>query len=213
MRHPFLCLLAVLTAFLPLLAANPRTDLMPKIQHGRVLYLPATLETALERDLPDYRLPTREDYRQHSSSDSAYAASKGLDTGLSIAWNSGGERSLPFICWGDFNGDRLTDVALMLLPKKTVPASDPLSRGIFVIFNQTSSGYQLVRPWKDFPAPPVGFSQYYIQTKRPGYILPFDGGDTKIYTRTAYVEWVNDETSACVFYFAEGEYHQVWTGD
>lgn len=81
----------------PLKAENP----LPKVvlDGGMpTLELPPTLNQLIKKRFPDLRVPGKEDMTEGWS---AYR----------------GKELVPYACWGDFNGDGLTDVALILIGK------------------------------------------------------------------------------------------------
>ena len=186
----------------------------PMIVSGRKLVLPEKLQTTLAMRLPDYRLPTKEDYRvQHDPADSARAAVRGRETDIYPLWYEVGDSVLPFICWGDFNGDSLTDVAMMLVPKenKSVePGSKPLGPTL-AVFHQTNTSYDVLMPWENFPG---NYVNYDLHTQPPGAIESYDGKpELSVKTRFESIGWDNWESSSCVLYWDGEKYVQVWTGD
>ena len=92
----------------------------PKIvkQNGKyVLLLPDLLVAQAKKSFPNFRIPKEEDI-----------------TGIWANVRLSGE--FPFVTWGDFNGDGLEDVALILI------RSDDKAYKI-VLFQKTSTGYSV----------------------------------------------------------------------
>src|SRR5690348_4751217 len=97
-RNPIECLMiagiAILAGHQPAFAENP----LPKVimEDGTpVVELPGKLTQFISVKFPDLRLPGKADMKG--------------------GWATfHGKREIPYACWGDFNGDGLTDVALIL---------------------------------------------------------------------------------------------------
>jgi hypothetical protein len=190
-----------------------RADERPQILPPKKLVLPAKLTAALQTRLPDYRLPTIDDYRLKTSADTVTARARGWKTDFWAPWYLPPDTSLPFICWGHFNGDSLTDVSLLLLPRDhKVDTADrarvPLA--VFVVLNQTPDGYTLYYPRKDER---VAIDITEIHSEPPGTITANDGSE-EVECRTDYIESVRLwEGSAYAFFWDQGHYRRIWTGD
>jgi hypothetical protein len=188
----------------------------PRVLPGKKLVLPPNLAAALQTQLPDYRLPVREDYRIRTKADSAYAVQVRRKPDYFETWNGTPDTVLPFICWGDFNGDSLTDTALLLLSSMKQPDSIPARRAhgetgsiVLAVLLQTNNGYEVQFPMKDFL---TALEISDIHTEPPGLIeavhdTPSDS------SRFDYIEWVNWAGSARAFYWKDGKWRDIWTGD
>lgn len=88
---------------------------MPKVVvegERPLLVLPEALMRYIRVKFPDYRIPTKED--------------------MTGEWGTYQKKdAVPYACWGDFNGDGLTDVALILIGK---------DQWRLVAFHQTAEG-------------------------------------------------------------------------
>ena len=61
----------------------------------KALIIPPPLASLIKKEYPEYRIPTRED--------------------MTGAWAGGAHGAFPFAAWGDFDGNRRVDIALILL--------------------------------------------------------------------------------------------------
>jgi hypothetical protein len=83
--------------------ANAQTDIpeIKMVDGKKLLRLPESLSKQIEKDYPEYRLPTRKDITG--------------PWGYEAHVNPG----LPYITWGDYNGDDQIDVAVILVGNKS----------------------------------------------------------------------------------------------
>ncbi|MFZ5434284.1 MAG: hypothetical protein ACOZB3_11000 [Calditrichota bacterium] len=188
---------------------------MPIITAERQLILPDKLLPVLQARFPVYRTTVKDDYRGVPFyQDTTWALAQGRELDIYPLWYDVGDSALPCICWGDFNGDSLTDVALMLIPDSTkLTAADSVPvPPLLVVFHQTKDGYDVITP-----KVPMGrtWINYFIRTLPPQTIKPYPmtGEEVPVTTRCDAIEWNNWEGSAYVLYWDNGEYHQIWTKD
>jgi hypothetical protein len=117
--------LALILIYLPPFFATAAADTSPQVilEDGEVaVRLPEQFLNKIKKDFPSLRVPSGSD--------------------LFDIWESriGGEH--PYVCWGDFNGDKLTDIAIYLV-------SD--THWKFAIYHQEETGdFAYVYP-KEFP--------------------------------------------------------------
>ncbi len=91
---------------------NDPAPSISKSEQGMVLNLPQSVIDSLRRDFPGFRVPATADVKG--------------------AWASEWARGVPaFAAWGDYDGNRLTDVAILLLGE---------GEWKFVVLNQVSLG-------------------------------------------------------------------------
>ncbi|MBU0508903.1 hypothetical protein KKH27_08720 [bacterium] len=208
----WVALMVILCAGFPAQGEPPD---QPVITPDRELILPDHLLSVLQAHFPAHRIPTQEDYRiGYGSIDSAYAVSQGWEPDIYPLWHVIGDSTLPFLCWGDFNGDSLTDVALMLISDITESSAtdkDTISP-MLAVFHRTTEGYDVAIPWNPLPR---GWINYYLRTLPPQTIKPYPltGEEVPVSTRYDAIEWNNWEGSAYVLYWDDGQYRQIWTKD
>ncbi len=85
-------------------------------EKGPILILPSKLTQVIALEFPGMRVPGPGDMKG--------------------GWaKTADKNSVPYACWGDYNGDGLVDVALMLISSRT---------WVFQVFNQTKEGYLVI---------------------------------------------------------------------
>jgi len=115
----------------------------------------------------------------------------------------------PFYCQGDFNGDGLLDIALILLNKKDKNV------GKLVVFHRTGKkdyeSFVLIDELKY----PTG---YGIATQKPGTIITAAGkgyrsatGPKKITLKNDGIDFWRYESGGCLFHWENGKYIRTWT--
>jgi hypothetical protein len=139
-----------------------------------VLQLPDSLIAVLHRKFSDYRLPTAEDYRSDSPDDSDWAVQRRGPVGFKSTWYGHwyepSDSALPFVCWGDFDGNGRIDVALMLVPTRADTADPEGAHWRLVIFLGTSGSFRVADHSEvDTWAGP----DELIRTRPPGMEKPF----------------------------------------
>jgi hypothetical protein len=218
MRSPFIVFLCGLSLCLNLQAGEQSRREIPAVAPGKRLLIPVQITALVAERFPQLQIPTEENYRSHRTQDSLDAVALGHGDSIYYVadWFNYAEHEVPWCCWGDFNGDRLTDVALILIPKGAVAYQDTLN-GVgpqFVVFHQTKTGYDIILPWPKFPS---SWSAYALLTFPPGAIppLPTAGGyrEETVWTQYDTISWINDSASSCRFSWNGEEYIQIWTGD
>ena len=115
-----------------------------------ILLLPDKLLAVVAKQYPTFRIPKDTDIT------GAWARMRTLGT-------------FPFATWGDFNGDGLTDVVLILINEKEWKQ---------VIFNKTSSGYipakiDIGNTFEDPGGDPDIPQQFYVALIEKGHIMKF----------------------------------------
>jgi hypothetical protein len=117
------------------------------------LALPAPLAEFINKKLPDYHVPSDKDMIGN------WAAYLKKD-------------SVPYACWGDFNGDGRTDVVLIMIGKDTW--------GLFAFHQTAKGGYHFFEPG-GFPGPDEDFyksnaaQDFNVYTVRAGQELKTNG--------------------------------------
>jgi hypothetical protein len=96
----------------------------PRIDKAHELRVPDNLWRALVHFFPGFRLPSAADYRAQGPNSEAYYIFSFADT------------TLPYACWGDFNGDGWWDTATYLVPETPSAASVKL-----VVFHGSADGF------------------------------------------------------------------------
>ena len=115
-----------------------------------ILLLPDKLLVVVAKQYPTFRIPN--------------------DTDITGAWaNMRTLGTFPFATWGDFNGDGLTDVVLILINEKEWKQ---------VIFNKTSSGYipakiDLGSSFEEPGGDPYIPQQFYVGLIEKGDVITF----------------------------------------
>jgi hypothetical protein len=176
-------------------AANAGTLQSPVRVTGRgaaaTVVLAPGLQRALRRHFAGYAVPTSSDYAP----------------GLIASLPGAGQRpSVPFACWGDFDGNKRTDVALLL---KKQP-----DRWLVVAFHQTSQGvfqpYQLDRS--------RGRQlRSFIERRPPGTVTFFVSGSDDVHVDAVdlqhdSISWAHPPGETEVFYFKGRKYRSVIPG-
>lgn len=164
------------------------------------LRLPQTLELEMKRLFSSYRLPEEQDFEGDLRS------------------LFGAER-LPYAVWGDFNGDGLTDVAL-ILKEETEGKSKPIQSAKLISFHQTREGRYNLHVLRDMTGPGPPF-YIYIQLQSPGevtYIRQVLSDSSVLQTdilhlQTEGIRFGFHGKASSLFYWAEGEYKVLVTGD
>ena len=162
-------------------------DAAPKIvlAGGKpALILPARLKDLIKTELPGFHLPARKDMVK------AWAAYAKKD-------------SLPYVCWGDFNGDGRTDVILILIGKD--------DWRLFAFHQTAEGGYHFLEP-DGFPGPAGAFpknnaaQEFYIYTVKAGEELKAGGTaliDYKAKLDTFGFFFLKNKESGLLFEWAE----------
>ena len=103
-----------------------QTPSVAMINGIQTLVLPDSLKSLIATKYPNYRIPGQSD--------------------LQLGWEPERLDSLPFITWGDFDGNKETDVAIVLLGIDIVKINDFQYEGnlMEVIFHQQSNQFQVV---------------------------------------------------------------------
>ncbi|MBU1637002.1 hypothetical protein KKC97_04975 [bacterium] len=218
---------------------------LPRIYEAMTVELPPRLEALLITEYPDYHVPTvrdfyltlwngqfvsdlvddspeirlmRERYENAQREITGYrnyvfespASLNSLFTGL------------PYVCWGDFNGDGLTDIALILLRNSR---SDPDSGStqdeqLIVAFHNTNAGYaafELSRGGKS-----IHWGQY-LDTQAPWKVLTVKGKGYGIPPDDPMPEFVEldhdaiilgfEGKSSSLLYWEDNQYKRVLISD
>jgi len=166
---------------------------------------------AIRRCFPGYTLPVRE-FSPQMTYDRAY--------GRSI------EVATRFVCYGDFDGNRLRDVAMYLIEagRPHPMRGRRRRRWLFVAFHQTAPGafrpYVLARrydpeSWRNEYTEALNrVSDDALGLKRRGSLLSYnlrdDNSTGKIRLRyDAIAEWTDDGEAEDVYYFRNGRYRHL----
>lgn len=164
------------------------------------LTLPEALELEIKRLFPTYGLPEKQDFS--GDLQSLFSA-----------------ESLPYAAWGNFNGDGLTDVVLILKEgNKDKPES--LQNTKLVSFHQTQGGRYRPHVLRDTNCPGPPFYTY-IESQPHGevtYISQVSSGSSTfetdiLYLQTEGIRFGFYGKASSLFYWAEGEYKVLVTGD
>lgn len=180
----------------------------PAIVIEKKLLLPDRLLAIIESEFPDFMILEESDYPE-SVLDFEYIFHNYADT------------TLPYVCWGDFNGDERTDVALILIAKAyRSPDYKPRDEdAIFVVFHRTEDGYEPQvlldgKPrmiWVDkllITMPP----QEIITAKGKGYASDPNDPDS-IHPQFDSILFQKSGSAASVFYWEDGRYNRIWVSD
>lgn len=109
----------------------------------------------------------------------------------------------------DFDGDGFMDYALLLLKNEAKPMEKlVVLRGqgngtfvptaLFEIGGEVASSYML--------------KNCFIRCIPPGEVEEWDH-TRKVVIQYPGIEWINWESSSCVYYWQNGEFHHIWTSD
>ncbi len=164
------------------------------------LRLPQALELEVKRLFPSHRLPEEQDFAGDLRS------------------LFGAER-LPYAVWGDFNGDGLTDVVL-ILKEETEDKSESVQRVKLISFHQAREGKYNPHVLRDMTGPGPPF-YIYVQLQPPGEVtyMRQDLSDSSIlqtdilHLQTEGIRFGFYGKASSLFYWAEEEYRVLVTGD
>lgn len=155
------------------------------------LMLPKIITREIKKNYPDFVVPTMSDKEDD--------------------WLESVKKDVlpPFYCQGDFNGDGLRDIALILLNKKDK------SVGKLIVFHRKGKkDYESFVLIEDFKYPTV----HAVVTQKPGEIITAAGkgyrsatGPKKIILRNDSINFWRYESGGCVFHWENGEYTETWT--
>jgi hypothetical protein len=167
---------------------------------AKKLILPDQLIATIEDKFSRYTIPTEKDYPK----DLLSAISK---------------NALPYVCWGDFNGDKLIDIVIILIEKGYKPPAYQTTEGKskLVVFHKTKSGYEphvLIDShpvWWDYIIGTLS-SRKIITAKGKGYAADPNDSDY-IYPKFDSISFKKWESASSVFYWEKGQYKRVWTSD
>jgi hypothetical protein len=158
--------------------------------------LAPALQRAVSRHFPGFRLARFDDYN---------ADDKGEPQAI-----------VPFACVGDFDGNGLTDAALLLTNRH--------HQWRLVAFHQIWKGF--FRPYRignregfpeDYTSDATGISRFYLLRRRPGRVRyppsSYPPGLGVLHLRHDAIlgEW--SEEASRIFYFRRGRYRYVQQGD
>jgi hypothetical protein len=184
MRNLGLLLLFSLTAFSgPSTAAeNPLSaSVVPRIVAVKTVILPETLQAFIETTFPDYELPSERDYFFKARPDlKEYTADLEREIARlrSIFLENIDKPTLPYICWGDFNGDARRDVAMFLMRRRECADSTVSRAGnmLFIAFHRTPESYApvVIQSFSD-----RALWNEYLQAIPPRKILTLKGQGMK----------------------------------
>jgi hypothetical protein len=163
--------------------------------------LAPALQRAITHMFPGYRLPRLTEFNANA---------------LENCREEFGQRSLPFLCAGDFDGDGLTDVALLLVgPRRrylvaAVPPRPDGSVGARCLYGRGDEGRE-----EGYDAEKGGKLLLYLGRARRGVVDCLTGADEPSRMRLIHdgisVVWFG--SAAHLYYVRRGRYHKVWTGD
>ena len=162
------------------------------------LRLPQSLESEMKRLFPSYRLPEKKDFVGDLQS------------------LFGAERLL-YAIWGDFNGDGLMDVVLIL---KEENKSESVQHTKLISFHRTREGSYDPHVLRDMTGPGPPF-YIYIQPQPRGEVTYIDQNlsDSNILQtdtlnlQTEGIRFGFYGKASSLFYWTEGEYKVLITGD
>ena len=194
-----LCLSLILSKAVPVCAENG----LPQVTlegDKPVLVLPDVLFKFINTTLPDFRVPTKED--------------------MTGKWATYPKKdAVPYACWGDFNGDGLTDIALILIGK---------IRWKLMVFNQTANGNYEAFEASGYPGPDKEFTRYHppdryhpthryhIYTLKAGQKLKVDGlivWDVQFKFDTIIFSILGESRSGILFVWSpRGKYYSASLG-
>jgi len=164
-------------------------------ENGEVkIILPETLLEAFKKDYPSLRVPEKKD--------------------LIGTWMSRYSWPPAFVCWGDFNGDQITDYAIYLVSDTHYAFS--------IYHGEKNHSYARVYPYNSYLQKKEDFSWVYLHLfpkgkqwkvsrteEEPGYSLTTDR--QYIFDNDA-VEWGLVERSSGVLYWSNGKYETIEYG-
>jgi len=133
--------------------ANPIASIELLQNNFPRVYLPINLQKAIAQHYPNYRLPGNQDYKGSWAEDYDYLSPEEREGKAVLSRDRLIGQRVPFIALGDFNHDKVQDIAAFLMHKKR----DKVWK--LVVFHGSEAGFQPMV----IESSPIGKDFQYLQ--------------------------------------------------